>query len=204
MSLRQRIFVIGWIAFVLYAIFLAPEGSHGYLQQLMTMDDPDPFLLMIFSFLGIYPLVFVSLLIGEDRSRLPLWPFLLGMFMLGAFALMPYFFLSNARNMREGRVPGWLVKVFHTRFFIFILIIVTVVLLWYGIVYGDFISYSQAFQISNFVHVMTIDFIVLTGLSIFVIYWKEHRRGRANQRHWMGIIPIFGALFYLLRLKEES
>ncbi|MBN9655022.1 hypothetical protein J0K78_12150 [Halobacillus sp. GSS1] len=204
MKLRQVLFLAGWMGFILYAFFLAPDGNHGYLGQLLTMDEPDPLLLMVFSFLGIYPLVFVALLIGEDRSRLPLWPFLLGMFMLGAFALMPYFFLSNARNVKKGRIPDWLVKVFHTRFFIFVLIFVTAALLWYGTVYGDFISYRQAFQTSNFVHVMTIDFIVLTGLSIFVIYWKEHRRGRANQRHWTGVIPIFGALFYLLRLKEES
>ncbi|WP_394218287.1 hypothetical protein [Halobacillus trueperi] len=202
MNVRQVLFLTGWIAFILYAFFLAPGGDLGYLDQLLTMDEPDPFLMMVFSFLGIYPLVFVALLTGEDRSRLPLWPFLLGMFMLGAFALMPYFFLSKAREVKGGRMPDWLVRVFHTRFVSFVLMAGTAVLLWYGVVYGDGPAYWRAFQTSNFVHVMTIDFIVLTVLSIFVIYWKERRIGRANQRHWIGAIPIFGALFYLLRLKR--
>ncbi|MBX0357675.1 hypothetical protein K2225_08240 [Halobacillus sp. Nhm2S1] len=202
--MRQMIFLTGWIAFLLYAFFLAPQGSSGYLQQLMKMDEPDPLLLMVFSFLGIYPLVFVALLIGEDRSRLPLWPFLLGMFVLGAFALMPYFFLSKTREMKRGRIPDWFVKVFHTRFFIFVLMAVTAALLWHGLVSGDGQAYWRAFQTSNFVHVMTMDFVVLTLLSIFVIYWKERRNGRANQRHWFGAIPIFGALVYLLQLKKEE
>ncbi|MGR9048690.1 hypothetical protein ACQ4XT_08680 [Halobacillus faecis] len=204
MNVRQVLFLAGWIAFISYALFLAPDGNLGYLDQLLTMDEPDPFLLMVFSFLGIYPLVFVALLIGEDHGRLPLWPFLLGMFMLGAFALMPYFFLSKAREIKRGRIPDWFVKIFHTRFFIFVLMAVTAVLLWHGLGNGDDQAYWRAFQTSNFVHVMTIDFMVLTLLSIFVIYWKERRDGRATHRHWMGAIPIFGALVYLLLLKREE
>lgn len=150
MRLRQILFLVGWMVFICYTIFLAPKGNHGYLDQLLTMNDPDPFLLMVFSFLGIYPLVFVALLIGEDRSRLPLWPFLSGMFLFGAFALMPYFFLSKARNIKDGRMPYWLVKVFQTRFFIFVLMAVTAALLWYGISKGDFLSYVRAFQTSNY------------------------------------------------------
>ncbi|GEN54538.1 hypothetical protein [Halobacillus faecis] len=197
MRLRQMIFLTGWVVFILYALLLAPDGNLGYLNQLITMNDPDPFLLMVFSFLGIYPLLYVALLIDEDRSGLPLWPFLLGMFMLGAFALMPYFFLSRARNKREGRIPYWLVKVFHARMFISFLVVVTIALLWYGVSQGYFWFYWHDFQTSNFVHVMTIDFMVLSILTIFVIYWKERRYGKVNRMHWFGSIPILGALFYM-------
>ena len=202
MTIRKSIFFISWIAFIAYAVYFAPNGNQGYLHQLMTMDDPDPFLLMVFSFLGIYPLVFSALLLGEDDSRLPLWPFVLGMFMFGAFALMPYFFLSKGTHKGKGRAPRWLLKGLYSRIFYMLLITGTVALFLYGMTQGNFKLYLEAFQISQFVHVMTIDFVVLTILSIYVMYWKECRNGRSNQKHWLGIVPILGALLYMMQKND--
>ncbi|MYL49313.1 hypothetical protein GLV98_07440 [Halobacillus litoralis] len=200
--MRQSIFFISWMAFILYAVFLAPDGNQGYLHQLLTMDDPDPYLLMVFSFLGIYPLVFSALLLGEDDSRLPLWPFVLGMFFLGAFALMPYFFLSKGEESRKPRVPVFILNRLHSRVFHLLLFMGTITLLIYGMTQGDFEFYVEAFLESQFVHIMSIDFVILTFLSTFVVYWKESRRGRYNQKHWLGMVPILGALLYLLQKNE--
>lgn len=199
MNVRQFLFLISWLLFLLYAMFLAPDGNQGYLNQLITMDEPDAFLLMVFSFLGIYPVAFAALVLGEDDSRVPLWPFVTGAFMLGAFALMPYFFLSKARKTRKVRTPGWMRKGLHSRFLLFLLMAGTISLFCYGMVQGSFSSYIQAYQASQFVHIMTIDFFVLTALSVFVIYWRERRHGRSNGLHWLGCVPIVGILAYLLK-----
>ncbi|RDY71761.1 hypothetical protein DXT76_06450 [Halobacillus trueperi] len=197
--MRKSIFFISWIAFIAYAVYFAPNGNQGYLHQLMTMDDPDPFLLMVFSFLGIYPLVFSALLLGEDDSRLPLWPFVTGMFMFGAFALMPYFFLSEGKTSRQRRTPKWLLKGIQSVLFYIFLIIGTVALFLYGVIQGNFHLYLKAFQTSQFVHVMTIDFFILTFLSSFVIYWRERKNGQVNQLQWLGFMPIVGAILYLIK-----
>ncbi|WLR49086.1 hypothetical protein LC065_07965 [Halobacillus litoralis] len=202
MTMRQILFLISWASFVLYAVLFAPDENEGYFHQLVTMDDPDAFLLMVFSFLGIYPLVFTALLLGEDNNHLPLWPFVLGMFFLGAFALMPYFFLSKVEDSRKPRVPVFMLNRLHSRVFHLLLFMGTITLLIYGVTQGDFEFYVEAFKESQFVHIMSIDFVVLTFLSTFVVYWKERRRGRYNQKHWLGMVPIFGALLYLLQKKE--
>ncbi|SDO13418.1 hypothetical protein [Halobacillus aidingensis] len=202
MTIRKSIFFISWIAFIAYAVYFAPNGNQGYLHQLMTMDDPDPFLLMVFSFLGIYPLVFSALLLGEDDSRLPLWPFVAGMFMFGAFALMPYFFLSEGKTSRQRRTPKWLLKGIQSVLFYIFLIIGTVALFLYGVIQGNFHLYLEAFQTSQFVHVMTIDFFILTFLSSFVIYWRERKNGQVNQLHWLGFMPIVGAILYLIKKRK--
>ena len=203
MKFRRLSFLIVWLAFILYAFVLAPNGNQGYLNQLITMDDPDPLLLTVFSLLGVFPTAFAVLLLNEDDSDIPAWPFVLGSFMLGAFALMPYFFVSRAESTRKLRTPRWISSSLDSILFKALLFAGTVALIVYGLTQGSAELYSQAFQQSQFVHVMTIDFLVLTGISIFVIYWRERKHGRFNQLYWLGCVPVVGFLAYLL-IKEED
>ncbi|MBN8235182.1 hypothetical protein JF544_07955 [Halobacillus kuroshimensis] len=200
--MRRSLLFIGWILFILYAVFLAPDGNQGYLAQLIEMDDPDPMLLMVFSFLGMYPMAFAAFLLGEDDARVPAWPFVIGSFMLGAFALMPYFFLAKNGLVRRTRTPGWIVKMLRSRAFLFVVSLGTAALFVYGITEGSAGDYEIAFQVSQFVHVMTVDFFVLTALSVYAIYWRERKYGRENQRHWMGCVPIIGMAAYLMRVQS--
>jgi hypothetical protein len=200
---RRYIFLALWAAFVLYAWLIAPSGNEGYLQQLMTMEDPDPLLLMVFSLLGIYPAVFAIIILSHDNSRFPAWPFVVGSFMLGAFALMPYFFLSNTKDHRPNRMPSWLQKLLESTLVHLLLLLGSLVLIFNGFLKGDFSLYSQAFEISQFVHVMTIDFFVLTGLSIYVIGWDQEKRGGKRYWSWIGMIPILGVLLYIVVTRKK-
>ncbi|MBA2175176.1 hypothetical protein H0266_09750 [Halobacillus locisalis] len=203
MKVRRLSFFIVWLAFILYAFVLAPNGNQGYLNQLITMNDPDPLLLTVFSLLGVFPTAFAILLLNEDDSRVPAWPFVLGSFMLGAFALMPYFFISRAESTRTLRTPIWIGKSLDSILFKALLFTGTVALIVSGLTQGSASLYGQAFRQSQFVHVMTIDFLVLTGISMFVIYWRERKHGRFNQMYWLGCVPVVGFLAYLL-IKEGS
>ncbi|MYL30834.1 MULTISPECIES: hypothetical protein [Halobacillus] len=202
MKRRRSLFFILWMLFILYAVFTAPDGNEGYLTQLIQMDDPDPMLLMVFSFLGIYPLAFAAFLLGEDDDRVPVWPFVIGSFMLGAFALMPYFFLAGNGSDRKVRTPGWIIRVLRSKVLLLIMSLGTAALFLYGMTAGRPDEYGNAFRVSQFVHVMTIDFFVLTALSVYAIYWRERKYGRENQKHWTGCLPIIGMLAYLVRVRS--
>ncbi|MGI8316528.1 hypothetical protein [Halobacillus mangrovi] len=201
---RRVILAFIWAAFVLYTWTGAPSGNEGHLQQLIAMDNPDPLLLAVFSLLGIYPLAFAILILKHDKSRLPAWPFVIGSFMLGAFALMPYFFLSATRNERSNRTPMWLLLFLQSTLLHLVLLLGSFSLIIHGIVSGNFSIYADAFTTSQFVHVMTIDFIVLTALSMFVIGWDQWKNSNRRSWLWMGMVPVIGLIVYILLTRRKE
>lgn len=186
---RISLFII-WIGFILYAVLLAPDGNGSYLSDLITMNDPDAGLLAMFSLLGVFPVVFAILLLRDDSGSVPAWPFVLGSFALGAFSLLPYF-IVNKKTHRPNRTPNKLKRLLESKILLSILILLAIGLMVYGIVAGEATLYQKAFLESNFVHVMTIDFLVLTGLSIFAL------RSRDGIAGWIGFFPIIGPLYFI-------
>ncbi|MCA1010984.1 hypothetical protein [Halobacillus halophilus] len=203
MKTRQVVFFLVWSAFILYAWLVAPNGNEGYLNQLIRMNDPDPLLLAVFSLLGLFPITFLILLLTHDHSRLPAWPFAAGSFVLGAFAILPFFFLSTAEKKRRNRIPSILRKVLNSLYLHVLLLIGTTWLIMYGLLQGDFTFYAQAFNHSQFVHVMTIDLFILTGLSVFTLYWEQQKIGIQSKSFLWGILPIIGVMIYLLLNKDQ-
>lgn len=199
--MRRGLFFLIWVSFILYAWLFAPTGNAGYLNQLLTMDNPDPLLLCVFSMLGIFPMAFSMMLLSHDRQRIPAWPFAIGSFALGAFALLPYFFLTKNEAVRSVRTPRWLLSVFQSLSLRLLLLIGTMVLVVYGFGWGSIEQYVPAFQASSFVHVMTIDLFVLSGLSVYAIYCYEQQR---RYLAWLGVIPLIGFLLYLVIEREEK
>jgi hypothetical protein len=67
----------------------------------------------------------------------------------------------------------------------------------YGLLAGDRSIYVESFQQSQFVHVMTIDFVVLTALSIYAISLDASKRAVSRSWRWVGLLPIIGIFTYL-------
>ncbi|MCA0985393.1 hypothetical protein LCL89_15265 [Halobacillus yeomjeoni] len=193
--IRQVLFFCAWVIFILYAWLGAPAGDEGYLRQLVLMNDPEPLLLTVFSLLGIYPIAFGIFLLRHDHARVPAWPFVAGSFMLGAFALMPYFF-SSTSAVRSVRTPKGILKFIQKDFLLLSLVGISIFLIVQGFWQGSLEIYLQAFFTSRFVHVMTIDFFVLSLLSIYVIRWDEKKRDRGGTMAWFGVLPVIGLLIY--------
>ncbi|ARI75987.1 hypothetical protein [Halobacillus mangrovi] len=202
--IRRIILAFVWAVFVLYTWTRAPLGGEGYLQQLIEMDNPDRLLLAVFSLLGIYPVAFAILILKHDESLLPAWPFVLGSFMLGAFSLIPYFFLSSTQKERSNRTPKWLLRFFQSTILHLVLLLGSFSLIVHGIVNGNYSTYTEAFTTSQFVHVMTIDFIVLTALSLFVIGWDQWKNSNKRSWSWMGIVPVIGLIVYILLTRRKE
>ncbi|MFX3649264.1 MAG: hypothetical protein ACE3K2_07575 [Paenibacillus sp.] len=207
-----------WIAFIAYALLLAPgqsPGSDPIFKELITMQSQEPWLLTVFSWLGIFPAVYACMLLRTSvkgrGGRVPAWPFVLLSFGLGAFALLPYYAWSSSaygssgyaslhfgrhRDSGIGRVAAH--KLTHV-----VLLLLTLGAAFYAMTQGDPDVYMDAFRQSSFVHIMTIDFVLLTLLSMLAIYRDAKASRRSSAWALAGIIPIVGPLIYLLTLERD-
>lgn len=197
-----------WLLFICYALFLTPvDGDLGYVADLFSLDEPEPLVMAVFFLLGVWPMVFALLLLENDQSSLPAWPYVLFSFLFGAFALLPYFIFHRDQRKRKrvNRTSKGIRDVIQNPFSPFALAIFTMIFIIYGLMYGSFDVYQDAFYSSRFVHVMTIDFGVLTLLSVLgITHHAYHKYGRGTRLCFLGFIPIVGALFYLFMIHWQE
>ncbi|WP_411346283.1 hypothetical protein ACE3MZ_09985 [Paenibacillus sp. WLX1005] len=204
----RYVLLIVWLGFIGYAFLLAPDtvGPDPYLRSLLTLQSDEPSLLAMFTLLGLFPLSYACLLLRTDDRVVPAWPFVIGSFALGAFALLPYFIVTasgkwgerthrirtadSIRRSTEGAATHW------------ILLILTVFVMGYGLLGGHGAAYHQAFDTSAFVHTMTIDFVILTIVSVYAIHVDERMQRQPAGLAWIGLIPIVGLLLYVWRTRE--
>jgi hypothetical protein len=184
-----------WFGFIMYALFLAPgKGftSDPIVQDLLAGNfaEVDPLVVTVFSFLGLFPFLFASLLIPVERGKIPVWPFVLGSFFLGAFSLLPYFFLRKRNTPSSMRNPKWIHKILISNVFSILLILLAFSSSIYLLNGFSLITYWEAFNNSKLVSVMTFDFLVLIWLSSYVmknIY-------NATCFGFLSFIPVMGPL----------
>lgn len=206
-----------WIAFIAYALLLAPgqsPGSDPIFKELITMQSKEPWLLTVFSWLGIFPAVYACMLLRtsvKGRGRVPAWPFVILSFGLGAFALLPYYAWSSSANRASGygrlhfgrqRESG-IGRVAAHKLTNVVLLLLTLGTAFYAVTQGHPDVYMEAFNQSAFVHIMTIDFVLLTLLSMIAIYRDTEVSRRSAAWTAAGIIPIVGPLIYLLTLRRD-
>lgn len=189
-----------WTLLIIYAWLLAP-GSKGINDLIMMklisgqFTTVEPLVVMVFSCLGLFPLLFASLIIPNDSFKLPGWPFSLLSFGLGAFALLPYFALKGEKSTKN-RGFSSLNKWLTSRTFLLFLLTMTLVLYLYGFTTGSFSGYTEAFKRSQLVSVMTTDFFALTWLTY--ILFKGHRY------RFVCVLPILGPLILLLTTNNKK
>lgn len=214
----REVYIMKWILGMIWLAFLAyvwiwahgkPIGSDPVFKELITLQSKEAWLMTVFSWLGIFPAIFACLLLktpaNERGSRVPVWPFVLLSFGLGAFALLPYFAWSSPKRSRRGtehhhfgyrrsiigRIAGH--KLTHG-----ILLLLTLGTACYGFIQGHPAVYMEAFRQSSFVHIMTIDFVVLTLLSVIAIYRDAVFSRRSRIWALTGLVPLIGPIVYLV------
>ena len=148
--------------------------------------------------MGIWPFIYSAVVFFDGRGqKIPAWPFAIGSFALGAFMLLPYLALRSANQKFVGEKNVFL-KILDSRIFGLLLTIGAVVLLASGL-QGDWGDFGQQWQNSRFIHVMSLDFVMLSLLFPTLLGDDMTRRGwQNNQLFWLfTIIPLFGPLIYL-------
>ncbi len=151
------------------------------LRTLLTFQG-EPLAVGVFNLMGLFPVVFVTFLFCEPHkpSRPRIVSHLLG-FMVGAFALLPVVSFEKQRP----RHPGSLFRVL-----LLTLASVALALLIWMFVQGSISSYLNLFQSDSFIHIMTIDWIILYIMSVIV--------SKKRFKTWpLALIPVAGALLML-------
>lgn len=201
---RKLIFGLLWLGFVSYAFFLAPPDNFPESLELIknlstgNWQGINPLIISLFNIMGIWPFVYSAVVFFDGRNqKIPAWPFASAAFGLGAFALLPYLALREPNQTFIGEKNSFL-KILDSRILGILLTIGTAVLFIYSL-QGDWADFVQQWQTSRFIHVMSLDFVMLSLLFPTLLGDDMTRRGWQNhQLFWLfAIIPLFGPLIYL-------
>jgi hypothetical protein len=194
-----------WVGFVGYAFGFAPPDDPGTLDLIVRLssgqfDGVNPLVVNLFNIMGVLPLMYGCFLYSDGRGqKLPAWAFSAGSFGLGAFALMPYLIFRSDNPGFEGE-KNWVIRFWDSRWTAIAITIGALVLLVTGLTQGDWADFWQQWHSSRFIHVMSLDFCMLSCLVPTVLGDDMARRGLDDMRiFWaVALVPLLGPLMYLV------
>jgi len=199
---RKITFGLLWLGFVSYAFFFAPPEQPDTFELIKNLSTGNwqginPLIISLFNIMGIWPFIYSAVVFFDGRGqKIPAWPFASGAFALGAFALLPYLALRQPNQKFIGEKNLFL-KILDSRILGILLTIGAAVLFASGL-QGDWSDFVQQWQSSRFIHVMSLDFVMLSLLFPTLLGDDMARRGwKDNQLFWLFVMPLFGALIYL-------
>lgn len=193
-----------WLGFSVYAFGFAPPDRPDTFELIVRMATGDwaginPAVLALFNLMGIWPLIYAYVLLADGRGqRLWAWPFVTASFGVGAFALLPYLALRRPNPSLAG-TRDWLLKFCDRRLLALPLLLATIALLVWGIGWGDWADFGQQWRSDRFIHVMSLDFCLLTLLFPTILGDDLARRGLQQPGiFWaIALVPLLGPAAYL-------
>ena len=193
-----------WILFAVYAfVFAPPDRPDTFLliQKLIAGEwqSTNAYIVALFNLMGVFPLVYACMLASDGRGqKVPAWLFSAISFFLGAFALLPYFALREPNPTFVGK-QSWVTKILDSRFTGIAISAIAIYFLVYGFTNGNWADFIQQWQTDRFIHVMSLDFCMLSLLFPWLLSDDMERRGMDDDRFFtfISLIPLIGALLYL-------
>ncbi|MGK7888361.1 MAG: DUF2834 domain-containing protein [Leptolyngbyaceae cyanobacterium] len=203
-----------WVGLLIYSFGFAPPDQDGTLDLIVALSTfkwsgIDPLIAALFSIMGLWPMVYAAVLLvdgqrsaceGDDAPsrRVPAWPFVVLSFGLGAFALLPYLTLRRD-NPRFSGAESDLIRLTESAWLGWLLLLSGAGLILFGLITGDWASFLDQWQTSRFIHVMSLDFCILSLL--FVVLLPDDIARRQMDRGWLwgliSLIPFLGPAWYL-------
>ena len=188
-----------------YAFFLAPPNHPNTFDLIKHLSigqiaGINPLIVGLFNLMGILPMLYSCLLFIDGRmQKIPAWLFATASFAVGAFAIVPYLALREPNGTFVGK-KNWLLKLLDLRWLGLALAIATLGLLFYGISQGDWTDFREQWRSSRFIHVMSLDFCLLSVLFPALVRDDMARRGLIDDRlFWIvTLLPLLGAIGYLV------
>ncbi|MEM7553267.1 MAG: DUF2834 domain-containing protein [Cyanobacteria bacterium P01_A01_bin.84] len=202
--LKQILFWLLWISFATYAFLLAPPDSPDTFDLIKNLstgnwDGINPLVIALFNIMGILPIMYSCFVFTDGREqKIPAWIFATASFGVGAFALLPYLGLRKPNPNFTGDKNIFL-KILDSRITGILLTIGAITLVVYGFTSGNWRNFVQQWQTQRFIHVMSLDFCLLSLLFPALLGDDMARRG-INQKwiFWLvSFTPLFGTLIYL-------
>ncbi|NEP39630.1 MAG: DUF2834 domain-containing protein [Okeania sp. SIO2H7] len=193
-----------WLGFIAYAFLLAPPDTPDSLELIKNLSTGNwkginPLIISLFNLMGILPLIYSCLLFFDGREqKIPAWLFATLSFGVGALALLPYLALRKPNANFDGKKNLFL-KILDSRLTAIAITFGAIILIFYGLLNGDWGDFIQQWQTSKFIHVMSLDFCLLCVLFPALLGDDMLRRGMQNSvLFWVAaFIPLFGPLIYL-------
>lgn len=210
-----------WLGLIGYACLGAPPDAPDTVDLILRLSTGqwtgiNPWIVVLFNLMGIWPMAYGAVLASDGvGQRLPMGqplsaaPFAIAAFGVGAFGILPYLALRQP-NTSLSRPLGWWGRLSEGRWLGWAIALGSLALLSLGLgSYGlspapnlgeggavaDFI---QQWRTSRFIHVMGLDFVLLTLL--FPVLALADRDRRRDQRRWPWlalVFPLVGAGVYL-------
>lgn len=193
-----------WFGFSVYAFLLAPPPAPDTVQLIVQLStgqwaDINPYVIALFNLMGVWPLIYGCLLFTDGRGqKIPAWPFACLSFVVGAFGLLPYLALRHPQATFTGPLDRTL-KLFDSRWTGLALSLLALTLLGYGLLQGNWADFVHQWKSSRFIHVMGLDFCLLSLLFPSLLRDDLARRGvHQPALFWaISLVPLLGPLFYL-------
>ena len=202
---RKAGFWLLWLGFTTYAFFLAPPDRPDTFELIKHLSTGqiagiNPLIVALFNIMGVIPIIYSCLLLIDGRlQKIPAWLFATLSFAVGAFAIVPYLALRELNPSFAGK-KTWLLKLLDSRWLGLVLAIAALGLLSYGVSQGDWADFVQQWRSSRFIHVMSLDFCLLSLLFPALVRDDMARRGLTDERlFWVvALLPLLGAIGYLV------
>lgn len=230
------IYWIVWLAFILYTFLFAPDdygslkSTKEYVKQLVfgSYGDIDAYIISLFLIMGkeiqdmtyflilttlfiqgIWPMTYLTVLLVDGQYQKlngTLSALLSNLF--GAWIILPYFGLRRSEKAKEFRMNIF-IRIFESKITTALLIMVTIGLIGFALVYGDFRVFIHEFRTNWFIHSMTIDFFILSAIFPFLIEDDLKRRQVFDKHQYssyfrLAFMPLIGPLIYLFRRSPLS
>jgi len=201
---RKIAFGLLWLGFIVYAFILSPPQQPGTFELIKNLSigqwqGINPLVIALFNLMGVWPLIYSAVVFIDGRGqKIPAWLFAIASFGVGAFALLPYLALREPNQKFVGQKNTFF-KLLDSRVTGYVLTLTAVILVTYGLTQGDWTDFIQQWQTNRFIHVMSLDFCLLSLLFPTLVKDDMARRGWENhQMLWItALIPLFGPLIYL-------
>ncbi len=196
------VFWIIWLLFTGYSFLLAPLDSPETLQLIINLSTGqwtgiNPLIIALFNLMGLWPMIYAAVMLfdGSGQKFQPGF-FNAASFAVGAFAILPYLGLRQpSKNMTVMATP--LLKILDNRWLVVAIGIGSIGLLSYGFTQGNWSDFGHSWQTQRFIHVMTLDFLMLSALFPVLVKDDLSRRGGQSWLWWLSCIPLLGAISYL-------
>ena len=201
--------LLGYLA---YAHFLAPhtDPPNGGFLDIALGRGPgrNPAVWGVFQLLGVVPLMYWALLAPDSREqKVWAWPFALGMMAVGSFALLPYLIVRRSAPVASPGPRSLIEHWFGGRPFAIFVAAALAALLFYITCWGNLAGFVTWFRVSNLIHLMTLDLLVLTLLFPALLRDDMARRGVSDEsmlgRAALGV-PLLGPMAYLVLRPGEK
>ena len=202
--IRRSLLGLLWLSFIIYAFGFAPPDQPDTLDLIQRLsignwNGINPATVALFNLMGIWPMVYACLaLLDGQGQQVPAWPFVLGSFALGAFLLLPYLVLRQPHSVFSSPKSKLLALV-DSQWLGASLLTGTLILMGYGLYYGDWANFLYQWQTSRFIHVMSLDFCLLWLLVPSLLGDDMARRSLNDPRlFWLvSVVPLLGIVAYL-------